>query len=82
MTRIASFCVGLLLLGAATAHAAEWAGLTPLICDVDPGDWSAAEAAEAAAFARYGDRIAVVVPYATFGASIGITTGSVCTTLY
>jgi dTDP-4-amino-4,6-dideoxygalactose transaminase len=57
---------------AATAHAAEWAGLTPLICDVDPSDWAAAEAAEAAAFARYGDRIAVVVPYATFGASIDL----------
>ena len=57
---------------AATAHAAEWAGLTPLLCDVDPGDWAASEAAEAAAFARYGDRIAVVVPYATFGASIDL----------
>lgn len=57
---------------AATAHAAEWAGLTPLLCDVDPGDWAAAEEAEAAAFARHGDRIAVVVPYATFGASIDL----------
>ncbi len=57
---------------AATAHAAEWAGLTPLLCDIDPGDWSAAEAAEAAAFERYGGRIAVVVPYATFGASIDL----------
>ncbi|MEZ0243477.1 MAG: DegT/DnrJ/EryC1/StrS family aminotransferase, partial [Sphingomonas sp.] len=57
---------------AATAHAAEWAGLTPLLCDVDPGDWAACEAAEAAAFERYGKRIAVVVPYATFGASIDL----------
>lgn len=57
---------------AAAAHAAEWAGLTPLLCDVDPGDWAAAEAAELAAFERYGDRIAVVVPYATFGASIDL----------
>lgn len=57
---------------AAAAHAAEWAGLTPLLCDIDPGDWSASEAAEAAAFERYGDRIAVVVPYATFGASIDL----------
>lgn len=57
---------------AATAHAAEWAGLTPLLCDIDPNDWSASEAAEAAAFERYGDRIAVVVPYATFGASIDL----------
>src|SRR4051812_21596241 len=57
---------------AAAAHAAEWAGLTPLLCDVDPEDWSASEAAEAAAFERYGKRIAVVVPYATFGASIDL----------
>jgi len=57
---------------AATAHAAEWAGLTPLLCDIDPNDWSAAEAAEAAAFERYGKQIAVVVPYATFGASIDL----------
>ncbi|MCW3847473.1 DegT/DnrJ/EryC1/StrS family aminotransferase [Sphingomonas sp. LB-2] len=57
---------------AAAAHAAEWAGLTPLLVDIDPGDWAAAEAAEAAAFERYGKRIAVVVPYATFGASIDL----------
>jgi dTDP-4-amino-4,6-dideoxygalactose transaminase len=57
---------------AATAHAAEWAGLTPLLVDSDPGDWSAAESAEKAAFARYGKQIAVVVPYATFGASIDL----------
>lgn len=57
---------------AATAQAAEWAGLTPLLVDVDPGDWAAAEAAEAAAFERYGKRIAVVLPYATFGASIDL----------
>ncbi|MES2441800.1 MAG: DegT/DnrJ/EryC1/StrS family aminotransferase [Pseudomonadota bacterium] len=57
---------------AAAAHAAEWAGLTPLLCDIDPSDWAAAEAAEEAAFARYGKQIAVVVPYATFGASIDL----------
>ncbi len=57
---------------AATAHAAEWAGLTPLICDIDPNDWAASAAAEAAAFAQHGDRIAAVVPYATFGASIDL----------
>ena len=26
---------------AATGQAALWAGLTPLICDIDPDDWSA-----------------------------------------
>ncbi|MBO9713840.1 DegT/DnrJ/EryC1/StrS family aminotransferase [Sphingomonas sp.] len=57
---------------AATADAAEWAGLTPLLCDIDPDDWSAAQAAEEAAFERYGRRIAVVVPYATFGAAIDL----------
>ncbi|WP_404337578.1 DegT/DnrJ/EryC1/StrS family aminotransferase [Sphingomonas sp. MMS12-HWE2-04] len=57
---------------AATAHAAEWAGLTPLLCDVDPEDWAASAEAEARAFERYGDRIAVTVPYATFGAGIDL----------
>lgn len=58
---------------AATAHAAEWAGVTPLLCDIDPEDWAASAEAEARAFERYGDRIAVVVPYATFGAGIDLT---------
>lgn len=57
---------------AATAQAAIWAGLTPLLCDIDPDDWAASAEAEAAAFARYGSRIAVVVPYATFGAAIDL----------
>ncbi|ATY31999.1 DegT/DnrJ/EryC1/StrS family aminotransferase [Sphingomonas psychrotolerans] len=57
---------------AATGHAAEWAGLTPLLCDVDPEDWAASAEAEARAFEKYGDRIAVVVPYATFGAGIDL----------
>ena len=57
---------------AATAQAAIWAGLVPLICDIDPADWSASAAAEEQAFATYGDRIAVVVPYATFGDAIDL----------
>ncbi|WP_380785002.1 DegT/DnrJ/EryC1/StrS family aminotransferase [Sphingomonas sp. R86521] len=57
---------------AATAHAAAWAGLTPLICDVDANDWSACAAAEERALAAYGDRIGVVVPYATFGNAIDL----------
>ena len=57
---------------AATAHAAQWAGLTPLIIDCDPEDWGAAEAAEADAIARYGDKIAVAVPYATLGNCIDL----------
>ncbi|MBB5710695.1 DegT/DnrJ/EryC1/StrS family aminotransferase [Sphingomonas xinjiangensis] len=57
---------------AATAHAALWAGLTPLLCDIDPLDWASSAQAEARAFDRYGDRIAVTVPYATFGAGIDL----------
>ncbi|WNO54806.1 DegT/DnrJ/EryC1/StrS family aminotransferase [Stakelama saccharophila] len=57
---------------AATAQAAQWAGLTPLFVDSDPDDWSAAAAAEEAALAAHGDRIAVVVPYATFGNGIDL----------
>ncbi|MGK6319287.1 aminotransferase class I/II-fold pyridoxal phosphate-dependent enzyme [Sphingomonas sp. DT-204] len=58
---------------AATAEAAMWAGLTPLLCDVDPADWAAAANAEEALLAEYGERIAVVVPYATFGNAIDLT---------
>ncbi|WP_174291199.1 DegT/DnrJ/EryC1/StrS family aminotransferase, partial [Sphingomonas bacterium] len=52
---------------AATAQAAYWAGLTPLVIDVDPLDWSAAAAAEERLLRQYGRRIGVVLPYATFG---------------
>ncbi len=57
---------------AATAHAAEWAGLTPLVCDVDPQEWSLSAAGEEALLRRYGQRVAVIVPYATFGAAIDL----------
>ena len=57
---------------AATAHAAMWCGLTPLFCDIDRDDWSAAPAAEEAMLRLYGDDIAVVVPYATFGYDIDL----------
>ena len=57
---------------AATAQAAMWAGLTPLVCDIDPDDWSACRAAEDALIAEYGALISVVVPYATFGNAIDL----------
>ncbi|WP_174285241.1 DegT/DnrJ/EryC1/StrS family aminotransferase [Sphingomonas bacterium] len=57
---------------AATAQAAAWTGLTPLICDVDPDDWSAAAAEEERLLRHYGARIGVVIPYATFGNAIDI----------
>ncbi|HSI16502.1 MAG TPA: DegT/DnrJ/EryC1/StrS family aminotransferase [Sphingomonas sp.] len=57
---------------AATAQAAHWAGLTPLICDVDPDDWSIAAREEERLIARYGERLAVLLPYATFGNAIDL----------
>ena len=52
---------------AATAHAALWCGLTPLLYDIDPDTWLPCADAEAALLAEHGDRIACMVPYATFG---------------
>lgn len=52
---------------AAAAHAALWAGLVPLLCDVDPDDWSAAQAEEERLLRLHAGRIAAIVPYATFG---------------
>src|SRR3546814_1877951 len=57
---------------AATAQAAQWAGLTPLIADVDPETWSIDPAIEERLLALHGDRIAVLVPYATFGNAIAL----------
>ena len=52
---------------AATGHAAMWCGLTPLFCDIDPVTWTPCAADEDRLLAEYGDDIAVVMPYATFG---------------
>lgn len=52
---------------AATAHAAIWAGLTPLFCDIDQDTWLPCPGAEAELLSRYAHEIAVVIPYATFG---------------
>lgn len=57
---------------AASAQAAHWAGLTPLVCDVDPDDWGMAAREEERLLARHGDRIAVLLPYATFGNAIDL----------
>lgn len=57
---------------AATAQAAIWAGLTPLICDIDPDDWATSADAEDRLIAEHGERIAVIVPYATFGNAIDL----------
>ncbi|WP_454278981.1 DegT/DnrJ/EryC1/StrS family aminotransferase [Sphingomonas sp. Marseille-Q8236] len=57
---------------AATGQAALWAGLTPLIVDVDPESWTADPDQEERMLARHGDRIRVIVPYATFGTAIDL----------
>jgi len=57
---------------AATAQAADWAGLTPLVADIDPDDWSLAAETEERLLRQYGQRIGVVVPYATFGNAIDL----------
>ena len=57
---------------AATGHAAMWCGLTPLFCDIDPVTWTPCPADEDRLLAEYGDDIAVVMPYATFGYDIDL----------
>ena len=57
---------------AATAQAAQWAGLTPLLADCDPDDWALCPKAEERLLAEHGGRIAAIVPYATFGNSIDL----------
>ncbi len=57
---------------AAAAQAAQWNRLTPLYCDINPIDWSADRSSERQLLERYGDQIAVVVPYATFGFDIDL----------
>lgn len=57
---------------AATAQAAWWAGLVPLVCDVDPDDWSASAREEERLLQRHGANVAAIVPYATFGRAIDL----------
>lgn len=57
---------------AATAQAALWCGLTPLLCDIHPANWAADPAAESELLTRYAGKIAVVIPYATFGYPIDL----------
>lgn len=57
---------------AATAQAASWAGLTPLVADIDPDDWGTAAAVEERLLRQHGDRIGVLLPYATFGNAIDL----------
>jgi dTDP-4-amino-4,6-dideoxygalactose transaminase len=57
---------------AATAQAALWAGMTPLLADCDPDDWSLCAKAEERLLDRHGQAIGAIVPYATFGNSIDL----------
>jgi dTDP-4-amino-4,6-dideoxygalactose transaminase len=57
---------------AATGHAAIWAGLTPLLCDIEPDTWLPAASAENEMLERYGGQIAAIVPYATFGNNLDL----------
>jgi len=57
---------------AATAHAALWCGLTPLLCDIHPTNWAADPAAESELLTRYAGKVAMVMPYATFGYPIDL----------
>ncbi|WP_294312632.1 DegT/DnrJ/EryC1/StrS family aminotransferase [uncultured Sphingomonas sp.] len=57
---------------AATAQAALWAGLTPLIGDIESSRWISDPAQEEALLARHGDRVGVIVPYATFGTDLDL----------
>jgi dTDP-4-amino-4,6-dideoxygalactose transaminase len=52
---------------AATAQAALWAGLTPLLCDIAVDDWLACPDREAELLARHGDEVAVLLACTTFG---------------
>lgn len=57
---------------AATAHAAEWAGLQPLVADIDAHDWTLSTAEEERLLREGDGRIAVIVPYAAFGSAIDL----------
>jgi len=57
---------------AATAHAALWAGLTPLLCDIDVETWTSSVVAERELLDRFRDEIAIVVPCTTFGNAIDL----------
>jgi dTDP-4-amino-4,6-dideoxygalactose transaminase len=57
---------------AAAAHSALWCGLTPLLCDIRQDTWAADPTAEVEMLTRYAGKIAVIVPYATFGYPIDV----------
>lgn len=57
---------------AATAHAAIGAGLTPLLCDIDPERWQPDPQDEERLLAAHDGHVAAIVPYATFGSVLDL----------
>jgi len=57
---------------AATAQAAMWAGLTPMFCDIDEESWCPSPESEERLLRQNRGRVAVIVPYATFGNPIDL----------
>jgi dTDP-4-amino-4,6-dideoxygalactose transaminase len=57
---------------AATAHAAVWAGLTPLLCDIDEETWLPDATSEEALLRAHAGRVGVLVPYGTFGNALDL----------
>jgi len=57
---------------AATAHAAIWAGLTPLLCDIEPDTWLPAHSAQKQLLGQYGNEVCRNYSYATFGNNLDL----------
>jgi len=57
---------------AAAGHAALWAGLTPLLCDIDPETWNASPESELWLLRKYAGQVACIVPYACLGNCIDL----------
>jgi len=57
---------------AATAHAALWVGLRPLLSDIDPATWVSSAGSEEERLHKFAGEVAVVVPCATFGTSLNL----------
>jgi dTDP-4-amino-4,6-dideoxygalactose transaminase len=57
---------------AATAHAAVWAGLTPLFCDIDPLTWNSSAESEDLLLETFKGDIACIVPYGCFGNALDL----------
>ena len=57
---------------AATGHAAAWAGLKPLLCDIERADWTMDLVAAEALLRAHRGQVAAIVPYATFGTALDL----------